>query len=685
MDKMLELDKRIHLVARLPLTEDLITAFNAFISSRNKRQRPIEDFHAVRLLQTLQTIEKQQQQSRGQHPITDLPTFVSHLRLALDTINRYPKRLTKTHNALGRAIFKAYEKYSPDVPDEEKANRLGRALRHYISILCGTGDTQDALVLIQDALAAWGIEKKTTETPKKTSQVWTRLLQGFAAEHNEEMMLRVIDLAKAELGRLDPLIHLVMTMHNAKHNNVDGTKEWFRNSIFSPPNVDFVTRWSGSPYKSILEFCIRNNEMEWGQSVLQSSKARTQEQHTWDAIFHAAAATGKSVDDIDKMISVMVEQLQAGGKDARPDIETFNGLIDFALSRKDAYTAERYFSLLEKWKVEPNARSFILQVQYRLEAGDISGALQSYERLRDEKIDNDEDWEVMNHLLLAVLNQPNIPNETIIGLVEDISDRRRVFLANTVIALCTYHLKRDEYLELVDLLQTYSYQYSIAERIRIRDHLVQFTLDPATDTGRAWDTYMIFHQIFDIETGRGIRDTIISSFFDRERPDLATHVFTRMSRHVRADTRPDEETYVRMFEGIAKTADTEALEVVHNLLKLDTETDPTTRILNGLMMAYTGCDAPRRALEFWDQISRSDEGPSYNSLHIAFRACEKAPWGHRTAKKIWEKLLQSDVVIGKDLFASYVGALSGQSLVDEVVETTDRMEEVVGEGLDANT
>lgn len=682
MDKMLELDKRIHLVARLPPTEDLVTAFNAFVSSRNKRQRPIEDFHAVRLLQTLQTIEKH---PGGSNELADTSLFMSHLRMALSIMKKYPKRLTRSHNALARLIYRALESRSSPVDNPEDTNRADRILRDYISILCGTGDAQDALT-------EWTHKKKTDEKnvvgwtqSKKNVTGWTELLHGFAMENNEEMMLRVIELAKAESPKLDPPIHLVMTMFYARNNNVAATKEWFKSSIFNPKPVELAAQWLESPYKTILEFCIRNNEMEWGQSVLQSSAAKSQEQHTWDAIFHAAAATGKSVDDIDKMISVMVQQLETAGKDARPDVETINGLIDFSLSRKDAYTAERYFSLLEKWKVEPNARSFILQVQYRMAAGDISGALRSYDRLRDEKIENDEDWEVMNNLLLAVLNQESIPNETIIGLVEDISDRRRVFLADTVIALCTYHLKRDEYLELVDLLQTYSYQYSIAERIRIRDHLVNFTVDPATDTGRAWDTYMIFHQIFDIETRRNIRNNVIFSFFDRKRPDLATHVFTRMSRHVRADTRPDEETYVRMFEGIAKTADTEALEVVHNLLKLDTETDPTTRILNGLMMAYTKCDAPRRALEFWDQISRSDEGPSYNSLHIAFRACEKAPWGHRTAKKIWEKLLQSDIVIEKDLFASYVGALSGQSLIDEVIETADKMEEVVGEGLDVNT
>ena len=54
---MLELDKRIHLIARLPPAEDLAKAFNAFIASRRKSKRPVQDFHAAQLLQTFKTIE----------------------------------------------------------------------------------------------------------------------------------------------------------------------------------------------------------------------------------------------------------------------------------------------------------------------------------------------------------------------------------------------------------------------------------------------------------------------------------------------------------------------------------------------------------------------------------------------------------------------------------------------------
>jgi hypothetical protein len=679
MDKMLELDKRIHLIARLPPAEDLIQAFNAFVASRDQRKRPIEDFHAVRLLQTLQTLESPPD---GRQRGTEGPSLaVQDVRKALHVMTKNLRTFSKTHSTLARLLFKAIEgrpesKTMSSSPTDPRSDYIA-ALNYLIIVLCQTGESQDALDL-------W--LAKSNSSDRKASRPWARLLSGFVLEDNEAMLLHVVGLVKKEddIRSLAP-IHKVMALYYAQKDNVEGTKEWTRSDVFDLNIHRKAFGGVGDPYRIILEFCLRNNEMEWGQSILETGAQFTTEQKTWDAIIQAAAATGKSVDDIDRMVSVMAREASGKGYPSHLAVETFNGLLEFALSRKDAYTAERYFSMAETWNVKPNARSYVLQVEYRLAAGDINGAMRAYSKLKDESITEDDHWLAMNKLLLAVLAQPNYSNETVISLVEDISDRRRVFPADTVIALCEYHLKRDEYLELVDLLQTYAYQYSIAERMRMRDHLVAYTLDPSTDTGRAWDTYMIFHQIFDIETARDIRNDVITSLFNRARPDLATHVFTRMSRHVRADTRPNEETYVRMFEGVAKTADEEALEVVHNLLKLDTETDPTTRIRNGLMLAYSACDAPRRALEFWDQVSTSDEGPTYNSLHIAFRACEKAPWGYKTAGTIWEKLCQSDIVIEKELFASYVGSLAGQSLFDEVVAAVEGMEEVVGEGVDAFT
>lgn len=291
----------------------------------------------------------------------------------------------------------------------------------------------------------------------------------------------------------------------------------------------------------------------------------------------------------------------------------------------------------------------------------------------------------MNNLLRILVTRPGSSRAVIMGVVEDLGDRRRVFPAETVLAMCTYHLHRDEYWAVVDLLQMFISHFSMAQRLRIRDVLSGYSLDPAVDTGRAWDTYMIFHQIFDLETRRDIRNAVMASFFDRGRPDLAIHVFTRMSQHMRVDTRPNADTYAIAFEGIAKTVESEALEVVHNLLKLDTDTEPNTRIYNGLMLAYTACGMPLRGLDFWAQIAHSNEGPSYNSLHIAFRACERSPFGHQQARAIWSKLRQADIEITRDLFANYVACLSGQSLFKLVQAELAQMEKITGHKVDMFT
>lgn len=672
MEKMLELDKRIHLIARLPPPEDLSRAFKIFIQAKRDRNQIIEDFHATQLLQTLNAIEEATVDGQQRWLSPD------ELQLALRVLADQSSEFTKIHNALARALFAAIRRHG----DLEKMDPDGKQklLARYVKILCESGDTEDA---------RHALEQLAVPAELNKFGIWTLILRGFAKENNEVELLKTVKSMEQRNLELTPLGRRTITLFYAQKNNVQATKKWLRSSIFDQTNeLEDIDQSQDEAFRILLEFCLRNHEMEWGQSVLMTGGDKSSEEQTWDAIFRAAAATGKNVDEVNHMMKVMVRRAKEEGKrDVKPDIDTFNGLISFALSRNDTYSAERYFMLAERWGVAPNARSYILQVEYRLAAGDIAGAQASYSRLRNEPIANNEDWRTMNHLLRVLVTQPNPDDEAVHSLIDDISERRRTFPSDTIITLCDYHLARDEYFEVVDLLQTYAYQFSTAARIRIRDRLVAYTLHPTTDTGSAWDTYMIFHQIFDLETRRDIRNRVMTLMFDRGRPDLASHVFTRMSTHPRADTRPDVETYVLAFEGIAKTQETEALEVIHNLLKLDTETEPCTRLYNALMLAYASCDIPWRALEFWDQIATSDEGPSYESLHIAFRACERAPFGYRRAKKIWSQLKQTDAEITRELFASYVGALAGQHLFDDLVEEVKNMALTVvgGEGPDEFT
>lgn len=666
MEKMLELDKRIHLIARPPPPRELVEALKSFVGAKLKAKQPVEDFHAAQMLQTIKSVEERN--TDGAPPWLSLQLLSS----AMTLVAKGSQELMQVHNQLARTIYAAMQK-RVEAGEQQEVGALEKNLVLYISVLCKTGSAVDARDLLE---AFW---KQVGSAGSGTLGPWARVVRGLSKEDDEVEMLQTLQKMKDLSLPLSLGVRKEMTMFYARNDNVEATKKWFGKDMFRQQSVV-----QDSMYRVILEFCIRNKEMEWGESALQSALDDEADQRTWDAMLQAAAATGKSVDEIDRMMSVMQRRNQSTGV-GQPKVSTLNGLIQYAISQNNPYTAERFFALFKKWNLKPDAGSYILQVEYRLQAGDIDGAKSAYARLREQSINKNEDWPITNKLIQALAVSPTEEHEAIMGIVEDLSERNMTFPADTVSALSLYHLQRDEYFEVVDLLQTYAYQFSIAQRTKLRDQLSAVTLAPETDTGRAWDTYMIFHQIFDLETKRDIRNAVMTRFFERARPDLATHVFSRMSNHVRADTRPDVDTYVRALEGTALNSEPEVLEVVHNLLKLDTNIEPSTQLYNALMLAYTACDASWRSLEYWEEISTSPEGPSYNSLIIAFQACEKTAFGYRNAKAIWEKLEQADIEISRDLFASYIGALSGNQLFDDVVAMLGRMDQVVGHGPDKFT
>ena len=166
----------------------------------------------------------------------------------------------------------------------------------------------------------------------------------------------------------------------------------------------------------------------------------------------------------------------------------------------------------------------------------------------------------------------------------------------------------------------------------------------------------------------------MTAFFTRERADMGVRIFQNMRMHSRADTIPTVDTYVAAFLGLAKLRDLESLEVIHNLLKLDYNITPTTYLYNALIIAYTACGKARKALGFWDDIVASREGPSYNSIHIALRACEKSPFGDLKAKDLWSLLRRRNVELDHNLWCSYVGALAGNGDIDMAITAVEEAE-----------
>lgn len=369
-------------------------------------------------------------------------------------------------------------------------------------------------------------------------------------------------------------------------------------------------------------------------------------------------------------------------------------------------------------------------MKYRLSINDIEGARAAYQRLQSEEVEEDKDLPVINQLIQAMCASKEYDFQSIIHIVEDINHRRLRFDAETVSALTILHLSRDELHDAIDLLQTHNFHFSIQQRALIRTALFDLCLDPANSNTRAWDTYTILTQIFG-ETPREERTAIMDAFFARRRPDIAVHVFNSMRTHTRPDTTATLETYISVLMGLARCAttislapgalstiiradagitpdddgdDIDAPDVegfgeggalgdndnelatllasVYSYIKLDDVTLPSphpTRLLNALMLVHTALDQPVRALAFWREIAGSREGPSWNSLHAALRACEQAPFGEEEARRIWRRLRRMDVEMGMEVWASYLSALVGNGAVDEALEGVETFVRESGE------
>ena len=178
------------------------------------------------------------------------------------------------------------------------------------------------------------------------------------------------------------------------------------------------------------------------------------------------------------------------------------------------------------------------------------------------------------------------------------------------------------------------------------------------------DAYSLLRQFFpELETE--YRVSIMDTFFDRKRADMACHVFGHMRAHKNPEHRPTKESYTRFFEGIGRSPDLESLRTAHNMLKMDTAVTPDTLVYNGLMIGYTACDLGYRALDFFKEITASAEGPSYQSLEIVFRACEVTPSGDGPARELWDKLLRMEIDVPPEVYAAYVAARAAHGHVDD--------------------
>lgn len=668
LEPMVQLDRMLSIGARPPPPAELGQAFVDFFRAKQRNDLPVEGSQAQHAVTTFLYLQ------RYYGTDDNLGLGSDELRTALSVLSRNRTDSEhETHNKLARLVFEELKRRRNKSPDSEGATEpFHTDLSHFIQILSHYDDALYARDLVENY---WDSHLKS-----ETTSPWTQVLRGLIREKRTEELEKTVDMMQTYKVPFDGRIrHAIITYYELYDGNFEQIKKWYEHPI----TVSQGNRPLGEHTDlTMLRLCISRNELEWGDKIMESLLERNPDSNkAWNVIFQWAAAKGKGVDEIERMMNVMVRRNE-NKEDLRPDMDTINGLIRFANSKGDPYTAERYVALGQKWGFQPNVQTYLLQLEYRIEVKDLDGAMTAYNHLRGEEMAENEDIPLLNKLIVAQVEWKRQNFELVMGLVEDLIDRRARFEPETVCALSVLHLQRREMDDLLDLLNTHAFHYGSDQRASIRDVLLNHCRDPSTSTAQAWDTYKIVRQVF-AETEIPIRVMLMKEFFARNRSDMATHVFGHMRQQINKSQRPTIDTYVACLEGLAKSGDLASLETVHNMVKLDSEIEPNTRLYNALMLAYTGCDSAQHAQQFWDDIAHSREGPTYSSIQIAFQACERSPFGERKARDIWARLRRFDIEVTREIYAAYIGALAGQGLFDECVRLIDNAEKETGWKVDA--
>lgn len=657
-EAMLELSNRLKIGVRAQPPTELGQAFVNFFISKQKDQSPLEATQCQHVLAAFEHLQRLAIDD-GNVELTS-----EEIRLGLHALKRpFTLHEGKPHNRLAKALFAELQnRWGSLAENPTPMAGNNQDLIPFIQIMARSGDTLYARELVE---RHWN--DCLEHEPRS---LWSRLLKGFIREYNFEEVENTVNMMQKYSVPFDSTAHEIIVSGFALHKeDIELTKAWYSHPIIggSPPTA--------LADRSVLKLCIKKMELTWGDTIFKSLlKHNPGDEVTWNIIFQWSAVKGKSVDEIEQMMQVMVRRSSEEGNHLQPDISIINGLIKLANSKNDPYTAERYVALGQRLGLQPNARTYLLQLDYRLKVGDLGGARTAYARLQSEEVPQNQDLPLINKLIVALCVEKLQNYESIMAIVDDLSERKARLESHTVAALSLLHLQRNEMDDLTDLLNTYVFHYGLEQRASVRDVLLRHCLDSSTPTSRAWETYNILRQIF-TETDIPTRTTLMKNFFARNRPDMATLVFGHMRQQEIKSRRPTVATYAQCLASLGRAGDLESLANVHNMIKLDSEIEPSTQLYNGLMLGYSGCGNTRRALEFWDDIIYSREGPSYASIQIAFQVCERSAGdGERIARDIWSKLQRFEIEVTREIYAAYVGALAGHGLFDECVNLIDNVE-----------
>lgn len=667
-------DFRAHTIENLkpPSREDLVEAFRLFFGHKTAHKRPVNTSQAF----VSRLVVEYLQRDDSEPPALGL----GDLRKALDAIAR-PLRIEESedHVAFGELLYAeiralkspASRKQKPsheDVFDELCSEELER----YLTILTRFGATDKAAHLLSkfDRL----FSRFNLDKPNRLSDMHMLVLRGYSSgryhkgagctrEHwQSRPKIYAKKLLAAGFGYL-PQFHAIMTSFFAEHDNdAEGElRHWFQKPIAGEKMA------TPDAYLALIKFASRTDRQpQWLVTAMQNLCDSNPPKLWWDVILKWALYQGKDISDVKHMIDVMV-QLNQRDESVRVDIFSINGLLAIAVDTKKPLLAERANALASEFGLMPNGRTYALLLEARIQGQDSVGAASAFEDLIHcgRFYSGTKFNEVANMYIKYLCSGTWAKSEDILTVLSRVERQQGELDPETVVALSTKFLKDDKTMDVVDTLGLHLKQFSMKERQLVRDQLVHYCLNKDISTARAWDCYSLLRQFFP-ETSKAQRMQLMKGFFGRKRADMASRIFGHMRAHPDDTIRPDLDAYVACLEGLGAYPDSESLNMIHNMFKMDNMIQPDTRLYNAFMIAYTSSDEPRRAFDFWQQITNSQGGPTYRSLELIFRTCQILPYGYEKAKVIWERMERLEVDVPAHVYDAYILMVAGQGMLNKV-------------------
>lgn len=543
------------------------------------------------------------------------------------------------------------------------ANNISRpALSAYIKCQALNGNPEEARHVVE---RFWSRLRKTKPSP------WLTVMRGFAMNNDKQQLRWTTKKKFDELGiRFDSETHEQLVKILIEQDLLSAVKIMYECPITGDVEPTLATK------EAVVKYTLLKSEISWAKPIVDSVSQAPKSQ-TVGMMLLWEAAHGRSASEISELLQTWA--LEDSNVKTALTASHINNLIQYANSIKNPQLATDFAALTSQWNVVPDTQTRLLRLEAEIIAGNVRRTMELVEDLQDVGSFTLENLPLMNRLLsmLCLLGNDDALYDRVSAFLDPLFENNVRLEADTLAALTHLLLYRHDWEGVSELLRPRLGSYDSEERTKIRQALTNYILDTAQDSADAWEAYGLLQVAFP-ETGVSMRTEIMTSFFKRERGDLAVLVFGHMRQAEDFARRPKPDTYARCFQGIAQMQDAKNLELVHNMLKLDVEVDLNTRLLNELMLAYACCDMPDKSMEIFRDILQSEEGPSTRTILAFFRMCEKHHHGTQEAMRMMDKVKLLEIEVDRRLYTAYVEALAAQCEFELATQAINKMQEEIG-------